>query len=273
MTVPEGYDPARWREFEHAGWEAAAQGYHDWLGSVTTQSISPMLDAVGARADSRLLDIATGPGYVAAAAAERGASVVGADFSAAVVAAATVRYPNVEFREADAEALPFPDASFDAVTISFGMNHFARTDRVLAEVRRVLRSGGRVAFTVWTPSDANQLVPRMLQKLGDAMVSMPTGPANPFVDPGQSERTMRAAGFLSPMVVALPLVQRIDDPEAYYATVLSGAGPRQGAPLRAQPPDRAAAIREAVLRELRTYERDGVIELPMPAILTSAQKP
>ena len=273
MTVPEGYDPARWREFEHDGWETAAEGYHDWFGSVTAQAVGPLLEAVNVRPGMRLLDVATGPGYVAAAAAERGASAVGADFSAAVVAAATVRYPNVEFLEADAEALPFPDASFDAVTINFGMNHFARTDRVLAEVRRLLRSGGRVAFTVWTPSDANQLIPRLVEKLGDAMVSIPTGPANPFADPGQSERTVRAAGFLSPMAVTLPLVLRIDDPDAYYETVLSGAGPVQGTPLRAQPPDRAAVIREAVLRELRTYEKDGVIELPMPAVLSSAVKP
>jgi hypothetical protein len=69
------------------------------------------------------------------------------------------------------------------------------------------------------------------------------------------------------------MVQRIDNPVAYYETVLAGAGPRQGSSLRAQPPDRAAAIREAVLRELRTYEQDGVILLPMPAILISAQKP
>ena len=272
MTAPETFDPGKWRAFEHEGWEVAAQGYHDWLGSVTSQTIVPMLDAVGASAGSRLLDIATGPGYVAAAAAERGASVVGADFSAAVVAAATVRYPNVEFREADAEALPFPDASFDAVTINFGMRHFARPDRALAEVHRVLRPGGRVAFTDWVPSDTQQLIVRQVQKLGDATVSMPPGPENLLADPGQRERALHAAGFLSPVVVTLPLVQRIDDPEAYYETVLSGAGPRNGAPLRAQPPDRAAAIREAVLRELRTHERDGVIELPMPAILISSQK-
>ena len=273
MTVPGEFDPAQWRAFEHAGWETVARGYHDWLGSVTTQAVGPLLDAVRAGAGTRLLDVATGPGYVAAAAAERGASVIGADFSAAVVAAATLRHPNVEFREADAEALPFPDTSFDAVTINFGMNHFARTDLVLAEVHRVLRPGGRLAFTVWAPSDAMQMVPRLVQELGDTAVSLPEPPANPYADPPTSERTARAAGFLSPTAVTLPLTQRIDDPAAYFEVVLNGAGPRQGSPLRAQPPERVAEIRAALVRELHTFERAGVIELPTPAVLTSAQKP
>lgn len=273
MSTPEGFDPGRWRDFEHEGWQIAAQGYHDWLGAATTQAVAPMLDAVQARAGIRLLDVATGPGYVAAAAAERGASVVGADFSAAVLEAAARRYPNVEFREADAEALPFPDASFDAVTINFGMRHFARPDRALAEAQRVLRPGGRVAFTDWAPADSVGIVPRMVRQLGDPSIRMPAPPADLLSDPERCKQLVQEAGLQSPTIVTLPMVQRIDDAEAYYETVLSGAGPRQGSPLRAQPPDRATAIREAVLRELRTYERDGVIELPMPANLISAQKP
>jgi SAM-dependent methyltransferase len=272
MTVPEGFDPAQWRAFELAGWETVAQGYHDWLGSVTTQAVEPVLDAVNAGAGTRLLDVATGPGYLAVAAVSRGASVIGVDFSAAVVAAGTQRYPGIEFREADAEALPFPDASFDAVTINFGMHHFARPDRALAEASRVLRPGGRIAFTVWAPSEAIRIVPRAVQALGDAALELPIPPTDLFGDSAQTERTIVAAGFLSPEIVTLPLVQRMDDPEAYFETVLTGAGPRQGSPLRAQAASVQAAIRSAVVRELRTYEKNGSIELPMPAVLTSAQK-
>ena len=268
-----GYDPERWRDFEHEGWETAAEGYHDWIGSATIQAVGPMLDAVRAGAGTRLLDVATGPGYVAAAAAERGASVVGADFSAAVVAAASRRYPGVEFREAGAEALPFPDASFDAVTINFGMHHFPHPERALAEAHRALQPGGHIAFTAWGTADSIRIVPRMVQQLGDAAISLPTQPPDLFGDPARCEHTLRAAGFLSPTIVTLQMVQRIEDPEAYFEIVLKGAGPRQGTPLRAQSPETIAAIRAAVVRELRTYEQDGVIHLPMPAILFSAQKP
>jgi SAM-dependent methyltransferase len=216
--------------------------------------------------------VATGPGYVTAAAAERGANVIGTDFSAAVLAAATLRHPNVTFREADAEALPFPDASFDAVTINFGMRHFAHPERALAEAHRVLRPDGRLGFTDWAPSDSFRIVPRLIQQHGDPSVAMPTAPADRFGDPARCKEVVQAAGFLAPTIITLPIVQRIDDAEAYFETVLAGAGPRQGSPLRAQAPDNVVAIREAVLRELRSYQRDGVISLPMPAILIAAQR-
>ena len=70
------------REFEHSGWDQLPQRYHDAVHTLTTQAIGPLLDAV--RADGKkLLDVASGPGYVAAAAAQRGAEVTGLDFAAA----------------------------------------------------------------------------------------------------------------------------------------------------------------------------------------------
>ena len=272
MAVSSGFDSAQWRDFEHAGWETVAQGYHDWLGPVTTQAVEPILDAVGAGSGVRLLDVATGPGYVAVAAAARGASVVGVDFSAAVVAAAVQRHPTLQFREADAEALPFPDGSFDAVTIAFGVGHFPHPDRALAEAARVLSPGGRLAFTDWVRTGGVRLIPQAVQAHGDTSLQLPAPPADLFSDPARCERTLRAAGFLAPSVVTLPLLQRIDDPEAYFETVLKGAGPRQGSPLRAQPTEALAAVRSALLSALRSHEVDGVIQVPMPARLISAQK-
>lgn len=278
MTDSQGYDPARWRTFEHAGWQQAAHQYHDWLGDVTATAIAPLLDAVGAASGVRLLDVATGPGYAAARAAERGAEVVGVDFSAAMVDEASSRFPGLDFREGDAEALPFPDACFDAVVCNFGILHFGRPDRALAEAHRVLRSGGRYAFTIWdhfTELDPRQIVRRAVQAFGDpaAVVDLPTGPSpHLFADPDRSQQLLEAAGFRSPALVKLPLVQPCPDPDAYFDTVIRGAGPRNGPPLRGQPPERLAAIRAAVSDALRACQRDGVTELPMPAVLVSAQK-
>ena len=72
---------------------------------------------------------------------------------------------------------------------------------------------------------------------------------------------------------ALPLIQPTPDPDAYFDIVLKGAGPRLGSPLRAQSPEALAAIRAAVQDALRTCEREGILELPMPAVLVAAQKP
>jgi len=95
----------------------------------------------------RVLDLACGPGLVAAAAVGRRALPVGLDFSSAMIALARADHPGIRFEEGDAEVLPFADEAFDAVVANFGIHHVAEPNRALTEARRVLRPGGRVAFT------------------------------------------------------------------------------------------------------------------------------
>src|ERR671910_673529 len=101
------------RDFEHQGWshQEVATSYHDHISPLTRQAIGALLDAVGIRPGMWVADIATGPGYAAAAAAERGAEVVGIDFSSTQLALARQLYPDLEFRQGDAGALPLPDDS------------------------------------------------------------------------------------------------------------------------------------------------------------------
>src|ERR1700739_2523221 len=106
--------PSAFRDLEKTGWESAAADYDEAFARITAQSVPPLLDVVGAGPGVRLLDVACGPGYVAAEAAARGAEVTGLDFSAAMVALAQWRHPQLQFREGDAQALDLPDASFDA---------------------------------------------------------------------------------------------------------------------------------------------------------------
>jgi len=117
------------REFEQAGWEdsAVVAKYHRHLSDVTNQSIDALLEATAVRNGSRVLDVATGAGYVAGAAAQRGADATGIDFSASQVRMARERYPTVRFEQADAETLPFDSGTFDAVVCAFGMCHFPQS--------------------------------------------------------------------------------------------------------------------------------------------------
>ncbi len=80
---------------------------------------------------------------------DRGGSSIGIDFSDAMLSVARQTYPDIEFQEADAESLLFNDGEFDAVVSNFVVHHLGRPEAALSEARRVLRDGGKIAFTVW----------------------------------------------------------------------------------------------------------------------------
>jgi SAM-dependent methyltransferase len=128
-------------EFERAGWSAGrAEPYHQAIGAITREAIPRLLDAAGVGAGTRLLDVATGPGYAAAAAAARGAAATGVDFSAEMVALAQRLHPDAEFAQADAQALPFADGGFDLVAAIELLEHVEDPVRALAELARVAGS-------------------------------------------------------------------------------------------------------------------------------------
>jgi ubiquinone/menaquinone biosynthesis C-methylase UbiE len=141
------------KELEQAGWMARAAAYDGSFALVTNQATRPILSSFGALQGKRLLDTACGPGHLAGAAAQQGAMAEGLDFAGAMVAEAIRHHPQVTFKEGDAERLPYGDGQFDCVACAFGLLHMEHPERAVAEAYRVLRRGGRYAFTVWcTPA-------------------------------------------------------------------------------------------------------------------------
>src|SRR5262245_23590908 len=133
MTQPR-LDSDAFKAFESAAHDEIAEGYRDFFAGVTSHAVDPLLDAAGVRKGTRMLDVATGPGVLASRAGARGASrVIGIDIAPRMVAIAAARYPDIEFRHADAEALPFADGDFDAVVSNFGIGHFPRPERAIGE--------------------------------------------------------------------------------------------------------------------------------------------
>lgn len=268
-------DPS-FREFERNGWESIPQQYHQAFGELTVQTIEPLLDAAGVDGDTSVVDIATGPGYVAAAAAKRGATVIGVDFSAAMISEARARHPEIEFREGDAERLPFAEGVFDAAVMNFGILHLARPDQAIAEACRVLRAGGRFVFTVWAkPEDAVGfgIVLRAIGKYGDVNVSLPEGPPFfRFSEPDECIRSLLVAGFASPKVVRVPQFWRLPSLDSLFE-FMRDSTVRTAGLLQAQRPDGLEKIREAMRDESKKYQKRNAVELPMPAILTSGMKP
>ncbi|HKY91499.1 MAG TPA: methyltransferase domain-containing protein, partial [Nevskiaceae bacterium] len=198
------------KDLEHAGWTTAVGDYDAAFARLTSQSVPAMLDAVKAGPGVRLLDVACGPGYVAGEAARRGARVVGIDFSSTMVALARARFPEIDFREGDAEALDLPDAAFDAVTMNFGLLHLDRPQAALAQAARVLVRGGRFAFTVWAPPEetaAFRIALGAVARCGNPNVALPPGPPFfQFADAAVASQALERAGFTSPRVERVPQV-------------------------------------------------------------------
>ena len=269
-------DPVAFQAFEHAGWQRAARGYDDAFGSLTRQAIDPLLDAAQVRAGARVLDVASGPGYAAAAAAQRGAQVTALDFSVAMVEMARSQNPEIEFREGDAGALPFADGSFDAVVMNFGMLHLARPESAVSEALRVLRPGGRYAFTVWAkPEEAVGfgIILDAVRKHGNPDVPLPPGPPFfRFSDAGECDKVLKVAGFRKVDVRKVPQVWRFSASGLLFEAFLTGTV-RTQALLHAQSAPALAAIREAVGKVAGEYENHGTVEIPMPAVLAAGAKP
>jgi ubiquinone/menaquinone biosynthesis C-methylase UbiE len=115
-----------------------------------------LVDAADLHAGWRVLDVATGDGNAAIAAARRGCEVVGIDYVPGLVEHGRLRAGieglDVTLLEGDAEALAFPDASFDAVTSVVGVMFAADQGRAASELLRVCRPGGTIALASWTPT-------------------------------------------------------------------------------------------------------------------------
>ncbi|HKY06784.1 MAG TPA: class I SAM-dependent methyltransferase [Candidatus Binatia bacterium] len=268
-------DPEKFRSFEHAGWQEIPGGYHEAFGSLTRQAIEPLLNAVRLKKGMSFLDIASGPGYVAAAAAKRGAAVLGLDFSAAMVAQAQALHPGVEFREGDAEKLPCGNGLFDAAAMNFGILHLAQPERALVEAHRVLRSGGRFAFSVWCNPEETvgfQIVLRAVELHGEPRVELPEGP--PFFrysDPEECKRGLIVAGFESPSVIKITQVWRLPEGDGLFHAMRDSTVRTAGL-LRAQKPTVLEKIRESMRTQVEKYTKRGAVNLPMPALIASGLK-
>ena len=264
------------RAMEKSGWESNARGYDEGFAALTRQSIAPMLDATGVGPGTRLLDVACGPAFMTAEAARRGAQAIGLDFSAAMVAMARSRYPQLHFQEGDAEILPFEDASFDAVVTGFGINHLDRPERAMAEAARVLVPGGRYAFSVWAApplTEGYRIAFAAIEARGNMNVPLP--PAPPFfhfADAPQSRAALARAGFTDVRVELVSQIWRFARSDELFENLLHGSV-RTSALLRAQNPEALERIRLAMAKAVAPLECDGLYELQMPAVISSGRKP
>jgi ubiquinone/menaquinone biosynthesis C-methylase UbiE len=175
-TVPTiDFDAVKTRQ--RATW---ASGDYSVIGTTLQIVGETLCETVDVEAGQRVLDVAAGNGNASLAAARRGCQVTASDYVASLlegtVARAAAEGLTIDTREADAEALPFPDAGFDAVLSTFGVMFSPNQQRAAAELLRVCRPGGRIGLANWTPDG---FVGQMFKIVG-RHVPPPAGVASPL---------------------------------------------------------------------------------------------
>ncbi len=152
----------------------AADAYAARKAKVDRVSHEFMVKLSGVKPTDRVLDVATGPGFIAMLFAEKAKDVVGIDLTPAFVAKAQALgaqrgLRNISFREADIERLPFAEGSFDIVTCHKALHHFPNVLKALAEIHRVLKRGGRLVLGDSLSSDDPKVAARHneLERLRD----------------------------------------------------------------------------------------------------------
>ena len=268
------FDPEAVRAFERAGWERAAAGYQSSFATVTRLFIDPLLEDARIAPGMNVLDIACGTGLVAARVAKYGARVVGLDFSKAMLALARARHPSIKFDEGDAEALPYADDTFDAVVSNFGIHHVPRPPLALREAYRVLRDGGRVAFTVWADPAENiawKLLFDALARHGDPSASKAPAPGGGFNSSGHCVDALRQAGFVA-MEPRLLRHAWYHASAADLVAALRAGTARMAAMIAAQDAAAMPAIVEDIEQNAASYRRADGIAVPVAAFVAVGVK-
>ena len=253
---------------ERNGWHERAAAYGDATALATLQIVPAMLDVLRLRPRMDLIDLACGPGYVAGAADAMLVNARGVDFAPAMVQAAKARHPKLDFIEADIQSLPFEDASFDAAACNMGLFHVTDPVQAMAEAARVLRPGGRFAFSQWTAPSDSDLYARLFEVMkahADMSLADPAPDAYALSDQVNVEAMMTKAGFddISSRRLETVLVA----PEEDFFDFFIKFGVRVPLIVDAQEPDVRQNIREKMNATMTPYKTEEGYEVPMPSLL------
>lgn len=232
MSTP-GFDSRRFKAQERAGFNRIAERYE--AGAALRSDLQrALLDDAALAPGERVLDLASGPGLLARDAAARlgpDDRLVASDIAEAMLLvgqrkAAEAGLVNLLFAAADAEQLPFASDHFDAVLLGLGLFMFPHPERALADIRRVLRPGGRLVLSVWGPREAVPLISHaqdcIARLLPQPRVARPS--VFRFGHAGPLELLLRQAGFGQVSIAEHRLHCQFASAESYWQAFLALAG-------------------------------------------------
>jgi SAM-dependent methyltransferase len=276
MAIEKSRNPEQFSAFEQVGWDAAIGAYERAFGPVSAQTVQPLLDAARVRPGMLVLDVCTGPGMLVGAAIERGAQATGLDFAREVVELARARVPAGDFRQGDAQHLPFPDASFDAAVCAYGVIHVPVPEMALSEMVRVVRPGRRVAISVWDNTTANNgfgMIYAAVRAHGTLDVSLPHGPDYfQFSSKDKMVAALKEVGLLDVEATFVDQRWHVDSAAQMLEAMRTGTV-RARALLGAQSKDALAKIQQFLNDALSGMKgAGGGFDVPLPALVGSGTK-
>jgi SAM-dependent methyltransferase len=264
-------DIATIKQRQQATW---ASGDYSAVGTRLLPTAELLCEAVDLRAGEMVLDVACGNGNAALAAARRFCDVTGVDFVPALLDRARRRASaeglDVTFQEADAEALPFPDGTFDAVVSTCGAMFAPDQEQTARELWRVCRSGGRIGMVNWTP---DSYVGELFRTIGRHLPAAPG--LRPPVEWGSPERLRELFG--PDAIIEAPqrtFRWRFPSPEYQVDFFTTNYGPAHRA-ATTLPADRAAELRADMLDVVKRFNEseDDTLVLRMDYLEALILKP
>jgi len=186
-------------------------------------------------------------------------------------------FPKIDFREGDAQSLPFDDSTFDRVVANFALLHLAEPERACAEAARVLKPGGKFGFTTWARIEQNpfvRLVDDAIQAHANLDVSLPPGPPYYlFESPEAFRAALERAGFDgATMTFQVHQIEwKVPSGDFVFEAELN-AGVRTAGFLNKQTPEALNAIRAAINQSIRAYASDNGFAIPKAAYIVAARK-
>jgi len=270
------FDPSRFKREERIGYNLIAARYAE--GAALRDGLNTaLLDAAELRPGQAVLDLASGPGVLAREAARRlgGGLIVASDIAEGALAEGRRRAAEgaILFVAADAERLTFRDAAFDRVLCGLGLMFFPDVPRALAEMRRVLKPGGRAMFSVWGEAARAPLVDCALQCIRRILPPPKAERLSPFRfgEAALLEQTLAEAGFADVALHAHPLECAFASSEAYWQAFRDLAG-GAAAGLSRLPEATLTRLGEEVAQELAPYRRGGGYALGSEVLIAAGRR-
>jgi SAM-dependent methyltransferase len=261
--------------YERRLWAGQGAAYERGFARLTAYTVGALLDAAGVTAGTRLLDVGTGPGVAARAAVGRGARVTAVDAEPSMAEAAARNVPGLDVRVALLPDLPLDDGEFDAVTGNFVINAVGDPEAALAELRRVLGPGGRLALTCWRypPSPAVGIAADAIEAAGVPWPDdIPVPPFRVYSSPSAFEALLIGTGFAEATAREVSWEHRVDPAQWWEDVYLSRVG-ANGLVISRQDPATVARIKDEFDRLVARYAVDGgQVALPAVAVLASGSR-